>query len=126
MHRLSFVHSVEGISESRAMEGSGAPWREFLVQLGIDPTTAMAGFSGAVVNVLFMKVKNAMSVTATAVSGTLIAVYLGDPISKAVNFLPAVATAFLVGYLGVLVLEKASSILRDRINGTGSVPKSGG
>ena len=112
------------------VDGSGSPWREFLTQVGIDPNIALAGFSGAVVNVLFMRAKNAMSVTATAVSGTLIAVYLGEPIAKLVNFLPTIATAFLVGYLGVQVLEHASSMLRQRINNSGSTstptPKNGG
>jgi len=111
------------------VDGSGSPWREFLTQIGIDPNIALAGFSGAVVNVLFMRAKNAMSVTATAISGTLIAVYLGEPIAKLVNFLPTIATAFLVGYLGVQVLEHASSMLRQRINsGSASppTPKNGG
>lgn len=110
------------------MDGSGSPWREFLTQLGVDPNIALAGFGGAVVNVLRMKVRNAMSVTTTAVSGTLIAVYLGEPIAKIINFLPVVATSFLVGYLGVQVLELASSVLRQRLNGTppSAAPKNGG
>jgi|SRR5882672_705137 len=104
----------------------GSPWREFLTQLGVDPNIALAGFGGAVVNVLRMKVRNAMSVTATTVSGTLIAIYLGEPIAKAVNFLPVIGTAFLVGYLGVLVLEYASSMLRQRLNSGSTPPKNGG
>jgi hypothetical protein len=115
--------------KAQMLDGSGSPWRELLTQFGIDPTNALAGFGGAVVNVLRMKVRNAMSVLATAVSGTLIAVYLGEPIAKTINFLPVAATSFLVGYLGVQVMEGMSSMLRQRLNGrpaSSPAPKNGG
>lgn len=107
---------------------SGAPWREILTQIGIDPSTAVAGFSGGVVNVLRIKALNALIVIATIVSSTLIAVYLGEPIAKLVNF-PIIPTSFVVGYIGVQVLEYFSSALRHRLSSgqtPSTTPKNGG
>ncbi len=110
------------------MDDGVGSWREVLTQLGIDPSIAVAGFSGGVVNVLRMKALNALIVIATVASSTLIAVYLGEPIAKLVNF-PLVPTSFVIGYIGVQILESLSSMLRKRLNsGTtpSSTPNSGG
>ena len=104
------------------INGSGAPWRDILSQIGIDPSTAVAGFSGGVVNVLRIKALNALIVIATIVSSTLIAVYLGEPIAKLVNF-PIIPTSFVVGYIGVQVLEYFSTMLRQRLS-SGQAPSS--
>lgn len=103
-------------------------WREILARLGIDPSIAVAGFSGGVVNVLRMKALNALLVIGTVASSTLIAVYLGEPLAKLVNF-PLIPTSFIIGYIGVQILEYFSSILRQRLSsGTtpSSTPNSGG
>ena len=105
------------------LDGTGSPWREILTQLGIDPTTAVAGFSGGIVNVLRMKALTAILVVANLVSGTLVAVYLAEPVSKLVNF-PLIPTSFVVGYIGVQILEYISSLLRQRLSS--SAPKNGG
>src|SRR6267154_2810785 len=110
------------------MDDGVGSWREVLMHLGIDPSIAVAGFSGGVVNVLRMKALNALIVIATVASSTLIAIYLGEPIAKLVN-LPLVPTSFVIGYIGVQVLEYFSSMLRQRLSsGTtpSSTPTSGG
>lgn len=108
------------------MDGVGS-WREVLTQLGIDPSIAVAGFSGGVVNVLRMKALNALLVIGTVASSTLIAVYLGEPIAKLINF-PLIPTSFVIGYIGVQILEWISTMLRQRLSGQtpSSTPTSGG
>jgi hypothetical protein len=92
----------------------GTGWREILTTLGIDPGNAMAGFSGGVVRVLQMKITSAITVLATAVSGTLIAIYLGDIVSKTTS-VPVTAASFLIGYGGVQVIEYVFNQIRQRL-----------
>ena len=100
-------------------------WREVLAQLGVDPGNAVAGFSGGVVNVLRMKLIRPSMVVGTTVSGMLIAIYLGEPLAKLINF-PAVPTSFVIGYIGVQILEYFSSLLRQRLSGGSAATPNGG
>jgi hypothetical protein len=92
-------------------------WRDILESMGINPPLAVAGFSGSVVNALFMRVRTPMAVVATTVSGTLVAIYLGEPIAK-ITSIPQLPVGFVVGYVGVQILQRFASMVMDKVNGS--------
>jgi hypothetical protein len=106
---------------------AGSPWRELLTQLGIDPGTGLAGFSGSLVQILRMKIKKPALILGQAVSGTLIATYLGKTVSGFTS-VPAEAVGFVIGYGGIQLLEYMLAIARQRFAGATppSAPSNGG
>lgn len=89
--------------------------KEALDSIGLQGANLIAGFIGGVLNVLIFKRINPWDAMAAMASGTFTAGYLGESISRMVQFLPVGGTCFLVGFGGVVVLGGAFSMVRQRL-----------
>ena len=94
-------------------------WRAFLTSIGVDDANIVAGFAGGLVNVLRLKSPAVFNVIATTISGALIANYLGTAIAKTVS-LPPIPTSFVVGFMGVQVLDIILTYGKNRFGANGS------
>ena len=92
--------------------------RDWMVHLHIDDSSAVAGFAGGVVNVFRAKLDDIRDILGSLISGSLIAVYLGQPLAE-LSHLPdgiewKIATSFIVGYGGLELLGYIYKKMKER------------
>jgi hypothetical protein len=92
---------------------------EWLHPPGLDAPSAVAGFSGGIVRVIFDHTTKPLEAVGALIAGALVANYLGGPIAEALH-LPPHGTEFLVGFGALQLMKEALSWLRTKIGVTQS------
>lgn len=91
-------------------------WEHILEALGINPSHAVGGFAGGLVNIFWMKTLAPIDVVAALIIGTLTAVYLGRFLSD-ITHLPVEVICFFLGAGGSPLLGQIVMFARQRIPG---------
>ena len=91
-------------------------WKDWLDYFGIVPASAVAGFAGGVVNILWFKNLSPFDVLSSTVAGTFMAIYLGKFMSD-LTHLPIEVICFLMGAGGMPIMGQLISLLRQRMGG---------
>jgi hypothetical protein len=90
--------------------------KEWFSGLGIDGPSIVAGFSGGMVRIIFDQKSRPIEVMGALTAGALTANYLGGSIAETLH-LPALGTAFIVGFGGLQIAGIIFSTIRTKLVG---------
>jgi len=88
--------------------------KEILEAIGINGPSTVAGFTGGLVNVFWLRKMAPFDVIGALIAGAATANYLGAPLAEVIHF-PVGATSFLFGIGGLQITGPLLAMLRRKI-----------